>query len=379
MGLFDKVKTKLQNEFLDIIEWADDSKDTIVWKFPRYNNEIKNGAQLIVRPGQAAILVNEGALADVFTEGRHKLETANIPILSTLKGWKYGFDSPFKVDIFFVSLRDFVNQKWGTKNPIMLRDAEFGPIRVRAFGSYSFKVTNAENVLRKLSTTNEKYTVEDINEQLRNIIVTRFTDVIGEAKIPVLDVASNMNEFSEMLHKNMDPEFTDYGFGITKFLVENVSLPPEVEAMLDKRSSMGILGDMNKFTQFSIANSIETAAKNEGMGGAFVGAGMGMGMGNMMGNQMQNSMNQNNQNTNNGGGNNMPPPPPIAQFYVAVNGAQQGPYDTNTISQMITGGQITKATMMWKNGMAGWATADTLAELAQLFNSMPPPPPPPAP
>lgn len=376
MGLFDKVKTKLVNEFIDIIEWADDSKDTIVWKFPRYNNEIKNGAQLIVRPGQAAVLVDEGKLADVFTEGRHVLDTNNIPLLSTLKGWKYGFNSPFKVDIFFVSLRDFTNQKWGTKNPIMLRDAEFGPIRVRAFGSYQFKVTSPENVLRKLSTTNEKYTVEDINDQLRNIIVTRFTDVIGEAKIPVLDVASNMNEFSELLHKNMDSEFTDYGFGITKFLVENVSLPPEVEAMLDKRSSMGILGDMNKFMQFSAANSLETAAKNEGMGGAFVGAGMGMGMGNMMGGMMQNSMNQNN---NTGGNNTPPPPPPMVQYFIAVNGAQQGPFDANTISQMISGGQITKATMMWKNGMAGWSTADTIAELAQYFNAVPPPPPPPAP
>jgi membrane protease subunit (stomatin/prohibitin family) len=376
MGLFDKVKTKLVNEFIDIIEWADDSKDTIVWKFPRYNNEIKNGAQLIVRPGQAAVLVDEGKLADVFTEGRHVLDTNNIPLLSTIKGWKYGFNSPFKVDIFFVSLRDFTNQKWGTKNPIMLRDAEFGPIRVRAFGSYQFKVTSPENVLRKLSTTNEKYTVEDINDQLRNIIVTRFTDVIGEAKIPVLDVASNMNEFSELLHKNMDSEFTDYGFGITKFLVENVSLPPEVEAMLDKRSSMGILGDMNKFMQFSAANSLETAAKNEGMGGAFVGAGMGMGMGNMMGGMMQNSMNQNN---NTGGNNTPPPPPPMVQYFIAVNGAQQGPFDANTISQMISGGQITKATMMWKNGMAGWSTADTIAELAQYFNAVPPPPPPPAP
>lgn len=376
MGLFDKVKTKLKNEFLDIIEWADDSKDTIVWKFPRYNNEIKNGAQLVVRPGQAAILVNEGTLADVFMEGRHKLSTANIPILSTLKGWKYGFDSPFKVDIFYVSMRDFVNQKWGTKNPIMLRDAEFGPIRIRAFGSYSFKVSNPENVLRKLSTTNEKYMVEDINEQLRNIIVTRFTDVIAEAKIPVLDVASQMDEFSALLHKNMDPEFVEYGFSITKFLVENVSLPPEVEAMLDKRSSMGIVGDMNKFMQFNMANSMETAAKNEGMGGAFVGAGMGMGMGNAMGNMMNNSMNQNQQNNNTGGGNNNPPPPPLVQFFVSVNGAQQGPYDANTIAQMITGGQITKATMMWKNGMAGWATADTLAELTQYFNAVPPPPPP---
>jgi len=376
MGLFDKVKTKLVNELLDIIEWQDDTKDTIVWKFPRYQNEIKNGAQLIVRPGQAAILVDEGKLADVFLEGRHKLETANIPLLSTLKGWKYGFNSPFKVDVFFVSLRDFVNQKWGTKNPIMLRDAEFGPIRVRSFGTYSFKVTTPENVLRKLSTSNEKYTVEDINEQLRNIIVTRFTDVIGEAKIPVLDVASNMNEFSELLHKNMDTEFADYGFQITKFLVENVSLPPEVEAMLDKRSSMGIVGDMNKFMQFNMANNIENVAKNEGMGGAFMGAGFGMGVGNMMGNMMGNSMNNQ---QNNMGGTNMPPPPPVAQYYIAVNGAQQGPYDANTIAQMISGGQITKATQMWKNGMAAWASAETIAELAQYFNSVPPPPPPPAP
>jgi hypothetical protein len=185
-----------------------------------------------------------------------------------------------------------------------------------------------------------------------------------------------MNEFSELLHKNMDSEFTDYGFGITKFLVENVSLPPEVEAMLDKRSSMGILGDMNKFMQFSAANSLETAAKNEGMGGAFVGAGMGMGMGNMMGGMMQNSMNQNN---NTGGNNTPPPPPPMVQYFIAVNGAQQGPFDANTISQMISGGQITKATMMWKNGMAGWSTADTIAELAQYYNAVPPPPPPPAP
>lgn len=370
MGLFDKVKTKLTNEFLDIIEWVDDTQDTIVWKFPRYQNEIKNGAQLTVRPGQIAILVNEGQLADIYAEGRHELSTSNMPILTTLKGWKYGFNSPFKVDVLFVSLREFVNQKWGTKNPIMMRDAEFGMVRARAFGSYTFKVKNAEQVLRKLSTTNEKYSVSDIEDQLKNIIVTRFSDVIAEAKIPILDAAANLNEFSEILQKNMTSEFEEYGFELPKFLVENISLPPEVEAMMDKRTSMGVVGDLNKFMQFNMANSIESAAKNEGMGGAFVGAGFGMGMGNMMGNMMNNSMNQNTQN-------NTPPPPPIAQYYVAVNGQQTGPFDAATIAAKIQSGEITKQSMMWKQGMAAWAAAETIAELTQMFGAVPPPPPPP--
>lgn len=377
MGLFDKLK----GEFIDIIEWTDSSNDTIVWRFPRYQNEIKNGAKLTVRESQVAVFVNEGQVADAFTPGMYELTTQNLPILSTLKGWKYGFNSPFKAEVYFVSMRQFTNLKWGTKNPIMVRDAEFGPLRIRAFGSYAMKVKDPKLFLKEIAGTDHEFTTEEINEQLRNIVVTRFSDAVASSKIPVLDMAANYDEFSKIINEKINPEFNEIGIDLTKLLIENISLPEEVEKVLDKRTSMGIVGNLGAYTQFQAANAMEQAAQNPGGGlaGAGVGMGMGWAMGNQMGNMFQN--NQFNPQTGQmgapGAPGTPPPPPPMEQYYIAVNGQQNGPYPLATFVQMIQGGQLRADMLVWKNGMAGWAAANTLPELAAYFNAPPPPPPPP--
>jgi membrane protease subunit (stomatin/prohibitin family) len=265
MGLWDFIKTEL----IDIVEWLDDSGDTLVYRFQRHDNEIKNGAQLTVRPGQAAVFVNEGKIADVFEPGRYELSTKNLPILATLRGWKYGFDSPFKVEVYFVSTRQFTDQKWGTKNPLMLRDPEFGPIRLRAFGTYAFRASEPAKLIAEIVGTDGHFTVDEIHEQLRNLVVSRFADALGEGKIPALDLAGNYDELGDKVRGKIAPEFNRYGLELTTLLVENVSLPPEVEQALDKRSSMGVLGDLQAYTRYQTAEAIGDAAKQPGgMAGA---------------------------------------------------------------------------------------------------------------
>lgn len=369
MGLFDKLK----GEFVDVVEWTDSSNDTMVWRHPRYQNEIKMGAKLTVRESQVAVFVNEGQMADEFKPGMYTLQTQNMPIMTTLKSWKFGFNSPFKAEVYFVNTKQFTNQKWGTKNPIMLRDAEFGPIRLRAFGTYALRVIDAKKFLKEIAGTDAHFTTEEITDQLRNLVITRFTDAIAESKIPALDLASNYDELSKFVGEKINPEFQELGIEVTKLLVENISLPPEVEAALDKRSSMGIIGNLGAYTQFQAANSMEKAAEN---GNSVMGAGVGMGMGFGMGNQMGNMFNQNQFNPNQNQ-NTPPPPPPLTQYYVAVNGAQTGPFTEQVLSQMIQQGTFKKESMVWKNGMAAWSTAESVAELAKLFSAVPPPLPPP--
>ena len=360
MGLRDKLK----HELIDIIEWLDDSNDSMVWRFPRFQNEIKYGAQLTVRESQAAVFVNEGQIGDVFAPGRYILETQNLPILSTLKGWKYGFNSPFKAEVYFVNTKNFTDQKWGTKNPIMLRDAEFGPIRLRAFGNYAVKISDPAKFIKEIAGTQSHFTTEEITDQLRNLIITRFTDSIAESKIPALDLAANYDELSKFITEKINPEFGDYGLEVTKFLVENISLPPEVEQMLDKRTSMGILGNLNQYAQFQAANAMEQAAKNPSGGGA--SEGMGLGMGFAMANQMGQMFNAQNP----------PPLPGNPQFFIAVNGQQQGPYSFQSLQQMIQQGSFSADTLVWKQGMANWIKASESLELKPLFDSTPPPIPP---
>lgn len=367
MGIFDKLK----GEFIDIIEWLDPTNDTMVYRFERYQNEIKNGAKLTVRESQVAVFINEGQIADIFQPGMYTLTTENLPILATLKGWKYGFNSPFKAEVYFINTKNFTDLKWGTPNPIMLRDPEFGPIRIRAFGNYSMKVSDPAKFIKEIVGTDGNFTTDKISEQLKNIVVTRFTDAIGEAQIPVLDMASNYDELSKFLENKIKPEFNEYGIELTKFLIANISLPPNVEEALDKRTSMGIIGDLNKYTQFQTAESM-TAAANNPSGTA--GAGMGMGMGFAMANQMMNAMNQQQQQNQQ-----MPTPPPIPpqiQFYAVINGQQAGPYDLNTLQQLISQNQISKQTLVWRQGMANWDTAGNVAELQPLFAAVPPPIPP---
>ncbi|MDD2634339.1 MAG: SPFH domain-containing protein [Bacteroidales bacterium] len=369
---------KLRKEFIDIIEWLDPSNDIIVHRFERYQNEIKMGAKLTVRESQVAVFINEGQIADVYSPGMYTLTTENMPILSTLKGWKYGFNSPFKAEVYFVNTKKFLDNKWGTPNPVMLRDAEFGPIRIRAFGNYEFRVTDAASFIRDIVGTDGSFTTEQITNQLRTIIVTRFTDAVAEAKIPVLDMAANYNEFSELIGKIIMEEYKTYGLEMTKFLVSNISLPPNVEEALDKRSSMGIIGNMGQYTQFQAANAMEAAATNPGGGGASEGMGMGMGL--AMANTMMTNMNQSNQPQQQQQGGGTPPPmPPALTFFVVVNGQQAGPYDLNTLKQMAAKGSLSKESLIWRDGMPNWTAAGQVPEMTQVFAAAPPPIPPPPP
>jgi membrane protease subunit (stomatin/prohibitin family) len=367
MSIWDRIK----HELIDIIEWTDDSADTMVWRFPRFQNEIKNGAQLTVRESQVAVFVSEGKIADVYSPGRYELTTANMPVLTTIRGWKYGFNSPFKVEVYFVNTKNFTDQKWGTKNPIMLRDAEFGPIRLRAFGSFAIRVVDAGLFIKEIAGTQAHFTTEEVVEQLRNLIVTRFSDSVAESKIPILDLAANYDELSKFITGKIDPEFGEYGLKVTKFLVENISLPQEVEQALDKRSSMGILGNLSQYAQFQAANAMEAAAKNPGGGAS---DGMGLGMGFAMAQQMGQMFNQQN-NAQNAGG---PPPLPNAgvQFFVAVNGQQQGPYTLSTLQQMSQQGSLTRDSLVWRQGLSAWIKAGEASELSSLFGAAPPPLPP---
>jgi Putative virion core protein (lumpy skin disease virus) len=289
MSILDKVKEAAFNQFIEVIEWLDDSKDTLLYRFPVSGQEIKNGAQLIVRESQAAVFVFEGQVADVFGPGRYTIDGGNTPILSKLGAWKYGFNSPFKSEVYFVNTKQFTDMKWGTSNPIMLRDADFGIVRLRAFGAYSMRVADPSEFIKQIAGTNAHFQTEDIDGQLKRAIVTEFSDALGELKVPALDLAAQYKEMGEAIRGKINEEFKSYGLEITKFYVENISLPPEVEAAMDKRASMGALGDAQKYMQFQAADALRDAAQNEG-GGAGLGAGLGAGF--AVGGQMANVFGQ---------------------------------------------------------------------------------------
>src|ERR1041385_6923048 len=258
MGIFDK----LRGELIDIVEWTDDSRDTMVYRFPRYANELMYGPNLVVRESQVGAFINEGRLADVFSPGTYTLETKNLPILATLKGWKYGFSSPFKAEVYFVSTRTFTGHKWGTKNPIMLRDPEFGPVRLRAFGTYGLRVSDPATFLRQITGTDGRFTVDELGDQIRDMVVARFTEILGQSKIPALDLAGNQDALGKFMTDKIRSDFAQFGLDIVGLVVENISLPPEVEAAMDKRTSMGVLGNLDAYTKFQAANAIGDAAKN---------------------------------------------------------------------------------------------------------------------
>ncbi|MFV0388175.1 MAG: SPFH domain-containing protein [Pyrinomonadaceae bacterium] len=286
MSIVDKFKDAALNQFIEVIQWLDESKDTIVYRFPVEGQEIKNGAQLIVRESQAAVFVFEGQAADVFGPGKYTVDGGNTPILTKLGAWKYGFDSPMKSEVYFVNTKQFTDMKWGTSNPIMLRDNDFGMVRLRAFGAYSMRVAEPQAFIKEVAGTNGQFNTEDIDEQLKRAIVSEFTDALGELKIPALDLASQYKEIGDALRQKINSDFKDYGLEVTKFYIENVSVPKEVEAALDKRASMGALGDAQRYAQFQAADAMRDAAQNEG-GGAGLGAGLGAGF--AVGNQMANA------------------------------------------------------------------------------------------
>ncbi|MEW6361412.1 MAG: SPFH domain-containing protein [Acidobacteriota bacterium] len=285
MDIIGKVKEAALNQFIEVIEWLDDTGTTLVYRFPVYQQEIKNGAQLIVRESQAAVFVFEGQVADVFSPGRYTVDGGNTPILSKLGAWKFGFNSPIKAEVYFVNTKQFTDLKWGTSNPLMLRDADFGIVRLRAFGAYSLRVADPAQFIRQIAGTGAKFQTDDIDAQLKRAIVSEFSDALGELKIPALDLASQYKELGDAIRAKINEDFASYGLEVTKFYVENISVPPEVEAALDKRASMGALGDAQRYMQFQAADALRDAAQNEG-GGAGLGAGLGAGF--AVGNQMAN-------------------------------------------------------------------------------------------
>jgi membrane protease subunit (stomatin/prohibitin family) len=286
MSIFDKVKEAALNQFIEVIEWLDESGNTMVYRFPVAGQEIKNGAQLIVRESQTAVFVFEGQVADVFTPGKYEIDGGNTPILSKLGAWKYGFNSPFKSEVYFVNTKQFTDLKWGTANPVMMRDADFGMVRLRAFGTYALRVADPSTFIKEIAGTNAHFQTEDIEGQLKRAIVSSFSDSLGELQIPALDLAAKYEELGSTLRGKINEDFKSFGVEVSKFYVENISLPPEVEAAIDKRSSMGALGDANRYMQFQAADALRDAAQNEG-GGAGLGAGLGAGF--AVGGQMANA------------------------------------------------------------------------------------------
>ncbi|MGB1656504.1 MAG: SPFH domain-containing protein [Longimicrobiales bacterium] len=366
MGLFDKIR----GEFIDVIEWTDSSPNTLVYRFERHNNEIKNGAELTVREGQAAVFIDEGQLADVFGPGMYTLETENLPILSTLRGWKHGFESPFKAEVYFVNMRQFTDQKWGTKNPVTMRDPEFGPVRVRAFGSYAVRVSDPGVFLKEIVGTDGHFTTEEVTDQIRNVLVARFSDAMASSGIPVLDMAANYDELGSKLADRVRNDMDGYGMELRTLLVENISLPPAVEEALDKRTSMGVIGDLDTYTKFQTAEAIGDMANNPGGGAA--GAGMGAGMGFAMGNQMAQAMTPGAQ-TSQGTGATPPPIPQAPKYFAAIDGQQAGPFDAAALKAQIEGGTVTRETLVWTEGMAEWTAAGQVDAIATMFGATPPP------
>ena len=269
---------RIRGEFVDVIDWSEDGSDTLVWRFERQGNAIKWGAQLIVREGQQAVFVNEGRIADAFGPGRYRLETRNLPLLTSLLALPTALESPFKAEVLFVATRQFTDRKWGTRHPLILRDPELGPIRLRGFGSYSLRVADPIQLIRELSGSNPHFSVEQISEQLRNLITSRLADLLGDSRQPVLDLASRYDELAAALRNRLAAEWAGYGLELTTLLIENLTLPPEVEAALDRRTAIGLTGDLAAFRTYQEGIALEKAAANP-CGSAAAGAGLAMGFG----------------------------------------------------------------------------------------------------
>lgn len=369
MGFFDKLKAEL----VDIIEWLDDTNgQTLVWRFPRYQNEIKNGAKLTVRPGQAAVFVDQGKIADVFTEGMYELTTANVPILGTLKGWKHGFNSPFKSEVYFVSTKAVAGLKWGTPQPLMMRDADFGAIRVGAFGTYTLRCTDPKLLLKELVGTDGHYDTDELGQVMRSLIQQALADVIGEAKIAALDLLASYSKLGELMRAKVATQIDDeYGLELKSLQIVNINVPESVQKAIDQRSSMGALGsstlgatpNMAAFQQFQLANGMSN------MGGGIAGDGMQLGMGLAMANQMMQQQQQ--QPTMQA----PPPMPQAAQWYFGINGQNVGPLGADVVKQFVQMGQIKADTLAWTNGQAAWSPAGSIPALGGLFAGAGGPPP----
>ncbi|MBI3567081.1 MAG: SPFH domain-containing protein [Gemmatimonadetes bacterium] len=357
-------------ELIDVIEWIEDSPDAMVWRFTRPQNEIKNGAQLIVRPGQVAVFVDQGTVADVFQPGRHELTTSNLPVLSKLRGWKYGFESPFKADVTFVSTRQFPSHKWGTKTPVMVNDRQLGAVRLRAYGTFIVRVHDARMFVTQLVGANAGFEIEQIADQIRDMIVGRFAEQLGEDQTPILELASRYSEIGDKAATRLAPDLVPLGLELTRLVVESIALPDEVAATLDQKTRIGLIGDVSAYAALQAADAIRDAARNPGTGGAGAAVGVGIAMAGQLANAGANALHPNPAAPAAGTPPAIPTPPPIPQtpqFFVAVAGAPKGPFDVATLRASVADKSLTPETLVWRDGMAQWAAAGSVPELSALF------------
>ena len=366
---------KLTGELIDIIQWLDDSNNTLVYRFERLNNEIKYGAKLTVREGQMAVFINEGQMADVYKPGMYTLTTQNMPILATLKGWKYGFESPFKAEVYFVSTRKFTDMKWGTPGPATMRDKEFGIVRATAFGIYTIRIKDPGIFIKDISGTEGRFTTDAIQENLRGKIGLRIKEVMPELGLSIIDLEAKVTVMGNMLKERIGPDFEAMGLELCEVQVQDIGLPEEVEKAIDKRGAIAAVGNLQAYTQYETASAIHDAATAPN---SAAGAGMGLGAGFAMGGNMFGQMGAAQAASNAGGGASaaMPPPlPTAAAFHVAINGQQAGPFDMGTLQGQAGSGALKRDSLVWKAGMAQWVKAGEVPELAALFASVPPPVP----
>jgi membrane protease subunit (stomatin/prohibitin family) len=374
MGLFDNLRKQVGSQFIEIIEWLDATEGTLVYRFPVHNQEIKMGAQVTVRENQLALFVNEGKAADLFGPGLHRLSTRNVPLLTTLKGWKHGFASPFKAEVYFFNTRLYTDLKWGTASPVMMRDGEFGMLRLRAFGTYAMRITAAKTFFSTIVGTRGLTTTEEIAGQLRSSILTKFSDALAEARIPALDLASRYDELSDACREKIAPEFASFGLELARFFVENISLPEEVQSAIDQRTRLGVMGDrIGEFARLQAAEAMTMAAANPGgAAGAGLGIGAGMAMGQAMAHGMGEAEASGKARTASPG----PTAGTSARWSVSIEGRTSGPYTDQAMAEMVGNGQIPADTLAWRPGAAGWAALGTYPELGHLITPPPPPGPP---
>lgn len=382
MGIWDTLKGHAKAQFLDVIQWMEDDRKTLVYRFPVFNQAIQDGGKLVVREGQAAVFMNEGQISEVFGPGTYELSTRTKAIASFFESIAYQFNYPYKGDIFFVSTRRFTEQRWGTPNPVMMRDAQLGAVRLRAFGIYSYRITDPAAFLRELVGNVGLFTTDEIQGQFKRKLQSAFSDTVGEAQIPVLELAAQYMDIGEALRDKMNPWFGEnYGIQLTDFVVENISLPPEVEKMLDKRTSMGLVGDMGAYTQFQAANAMESAAGRPGAGAGgnpMLDAGMGLAMGGVMGRQMMNAQAGGTEPydpTQGLGGAPTPPPPPGSEAFHYHGPSGQEQLSAADIAQRVAADRAGSHSV-WAAGWSGWKPWSEVAEIARL---VPPAAPPPAP
>ncbi len=379
MGFWDTIKTHAGAQFLDVIEWTDDTRNTIVYRFPTFQKAITDNSKLIVREGQAAVFVSEGRMSDVFGPGSYKLDTSNTPILTFFKTIAYQLENPYKGEVYFVSTRQFTENPWGTPNPIVMRDAEFGMIRLRGHGVYSFRVTDPAEFIRQIVGTDGLFTTNEIAGQLKKKLVQALADSIGQSKLSVLDLAARYMDLGDEIRERMNPTFqSSYGITLTDFTIVNLTLPEEVEKALDTRTKMGVLGDLDAYTKLKSAEAIDTAARNPGIAGAAMGMGVGFGMGNVMGNTMAAGAGHGgafNPHTGLSGGGPAAAPPPLPSSATTYHYNGPGGAAQLSLADVVSRIAADRAGnhLLWAAGWPGWKSWSDVPEVASQVPPAPAP------